>query len=115
MAMPIATVVPPIVLPTALDADVSADEARMKLVRGRLDISGPTTAARIAQELGLAQSLVVIALEQLETELLLQQLELAAHTRLRGVQLPRRRRDVQPILVNRDQIAQLLELHGVSI
>ena len=55
-AMSIAAVVPPIALPAALDADVSADEARMKLVRGRLDISGPTTAGRIAQELGLERN-----------------------------------------------------------
>jgi ATP-dependent helicase Lhr and Lhr-like helicase len=65
-AMPIAAVDPPVSLPAALDSDVAVDEARMKLVRGRLDISGPTTAGRIAQELGLAQPLTEITLEQLE-------------------------------------------------
>ena len=38
----------------------------MLLVRGRLEISGPTTAQRIAAELGMELNDVQIALEQLE-------------------------------------------------
>jgi ATP-dependent helicase Lhr and Lhr-like helicase len=65
-ALPILAVVPPIKLPPALDADVPTDEARMTLVRGRLEISGPTTATSIAGELSMEPSWVQIALEQLE-------------------------------------------------
>jgi ATP-dependent helicase Lhr and Lhr-like helicase len=57
---------PPPSLPEALRSDVAQDDARMQLVRGRLEISGPTTAPRIAAELGMAQDHVQIALEQLE-------------------------------------------------
>ncbi|HVT28169.1 MAG TPA: hypothetical protein VHE81_09145, partial [Lacipirellulaceae bacterium] len=57
---------PPASLPDALRRDVTSDEARMLLVRGRLEISGPTTARRIAAELGMELMSVQIALEQLE-------------------------------------------------
>src|SRR5204862_2855560 len=57
---------PPASLPEALRRDVTVDEGRMLLVRGRLEISGPTTARRIAAELGMELSGVQIALEQLE-------------------------------------------------
>ena len=50
-------------------------------------------------------------LEQLKSELLLQQLQLPAHAGLGGMQLPRGRGDVQTVFVHCDQIAQLLELH----
>ncbi|HEY4233025.1 MAG TPA: DEAD/DEAH box helicase, partial [Lacipirellulaceae bacterium] len=66
VALPIVDVEPTITLPPALNIEVPADDARMKLVRGRLDICGPTTANRISRELGLEQVLVQIALEQLE-------------------------------------------------
>jgi hypothetical protein len=46
-----------------------------------------------------------LALEQLESELLLQQLELPAHPRLRGVQLPRGGRDVEAVLMHGHEIA----------
>ena len=39
--------------PKSLRREVTVDEARMLLVRGRLEISGPTTAERIAAELGM--------------------------------------------------------------
>lgn len=57
---------PPATLPQDLQRDVSLDDARMLLVRGRLEISGPTTAPRIAMDLGMAFNDVQIALEQLE-------------------------------------------------
>jgi ATP-dependent Lhr-like helicase len=53
-------------LPESLRREVTIDEARMLLVRGRLEISGPTTAQRIANELGMGLTDVQIALEQLE-------------------------------------------------
>jgi ATP-dependent helicase Lhr and Lhr-like helicase len=57
---------PPKSLPESLRVDVSTDGARQMLVRGRLEISGPTTAERIADELGMELAGVQIALEQLE-------------------------------------------------
>src|SRR6185503_18153944 len=56
----------PATLPELLRREVTVDEGRMLLVRGRLDISGPTTAERIAAELGMELNGVQIALEQLE-------------------------------------------------
>ncbi|MCI0332817.1 MAG: DEAD/DEAH box helicase [Planctomycetes bacterium] len=53
-------------LPASLRREVSLDDARQQLVRGRLEISGPTTAARIAQQIGMKFDSVQIALEQLE-------------------------------------------------
>ncbi len=57
---------PPASLPEALRRDVSIDKGRQLVVRGRLEISGPTTAERIAQEIGMNLAAVQIALEQLE-------------------------------------------------
>jgi ATP-dependent Lhr-like helicase len=53
-------------LPESLRREVTIDEARMLLVRGRLEVSGPTTAGRIASQLGMRLNDVQIALEQLE-------------------------------------------------
>src|SRR6185436_13415678 len=53
-------------LPESLRNEVPADDGRKLLVRGRLEISGPTTAKRIAEELGMELTHVEIALEQLE-------------------------------------------------
>ena len=47
----------------------------------------------------------------MKTELLFQQLELPADAGLRGMQLPRGRRDVETAFVYRHEIAQLLEFH----
>jgi ATP-dependent Lhr-like helicase len=55
-------------LPLGLDREVSAEEARKTLVRGRVEISGPTTTDRIAVQLGLSTSAVQTALQQLEAE-----------------------------------------------
>jgi hypothetical protein len=52
-----------------------------------------------------------LALEQLKAEFLFQHFELPADAGLRSVQLARRGRDVEAILVNRHEIAQLLEFH----
>ena len=52
-----------------------------------------------------------LALEQLKSEFLLEQLQLAADAGLRGVQLPGGGRDVEAVLVDRHEVAQLLELH----
>lgn len=57
---------PPTTLPESLNIEMAVDEARQLLVRGRLEISGPTTAARIARELGMDLTGAQIALEQLE-------------------------------------------------
>jgi ATP-dependent helicase Lhr and Lhr-like helicase len=65
-ALPLVDKATPPTLPAALRRQVSADEGRMQLVRGRLEISGPTTAQRIAIDLGMNLTSVQIALEQLE-------------------------------------------------
>jgi ATP-dependent Lhr-like helicase len=56
----------PATLREDLQREVSLDDARMLLVRGRLEISGPTTAQRIAGDVGMPLNDVQIALEQLE-------------------------------------------------
>ncbi len=65
-AVPLADTSSPPSLPESLRREVSTDEARMQLVRGRLDISGPTTAERVAAALGMKSNDARIALEQLE-------------------------------------------------
>ncbi|MEX2318087.1 MAG: DEAD/DEAH box helicase [Pirellulales bacterium] len=67
-AIPHAAAEPPVSLPEALLRDVSHQDGRLLLVRGRVEISGPTTANRIAQQLGLEAKGVETALEQLEIE-----------------------------------------------
>jgi ATP-dependent Lhr-like helicase len=57
---------PPTTLPVSLQREVTLDDARQQLVRGRMEISGPTTAARVAQQIGMPLQSVQIALEQLE-------------------------------------------------
>jgi ATP-dependent Lhr-like helicase len=67
-ARPGAEAVPPPNLPKDLDQDVDDEQAIAALVRGRLDISGPVTAEKIAADLGLKGSSVEIALARLEAE-----------------------------------------------
>jgi ATP-dependent Lhr-like helicase len=67
-AMSGAKATPEISLPDALRGEVEAYTARRMLVRGRIEISGPTTSRRIAEQLGLERELVETALEQLELE-----------------------------------------------
>jgi ATP-dependent Lhr-like helicase len=67
-ALAIAAESPPIVLPAALEREVSKEDAQKILVRGRAEISGPTTAARIATQLGMNQDEAQWALVHLENE-----------------------------------------------
>ena len=56
----------PSALPENLRMVVSKNDACMSLVRGWLEVSGPTTAAEIGAKLGMPATNVLIALEQLE-------------------------------------------------
>jgi ATP-dependent Lhr-like helicase len=59
---------PPLSLPQALCREISLEDGRLMLVRGRLEVSGPTHAGRIANEVGLEVRAVETALEQLESQ-----------------------------------------------
>jgi ATP-dependent Lhr-like helicase len=67
-AFPDARPSPHVDLPEALSTSPNADEAIALLVRGRLDVSGPTDADRVAGELGLSIDAVQVALARLEGE-----------------------------------------------
>ncbi|HEY3393229.1 MAG TPA: DEAD/DEAH box helicase, partial [Lacipirellulaceae bacterium] len=67
-ALVIATESPPIVLPASLERAISKEDAQKILVRGRVEISGPTTAARIATQLGMKPDEAQWALVRLESE-----------------------------------------------
>jgi ATP-dependent Lhr-like helicase len=67
-AMPEAVCVPIVHLPAELSAEVDAAAAHIALVRGRIEVAGPVTAAQIAAILGLRESAVSAALEALEGE-----------------------------------------------
>jgi len=64
---------------------------------------------------GGAGQRAALTLEQLKPQLFFQQFELAAHARLRGVQLPCGCRDVQPVFMDGHEIAQLLEFHRPAL
>jgi ATP-dependent helicase Lhr and Lhr-like helicase len=66
VGLPLADDTPPASLPESLQRDVSLDDGRQLLVRGRIEISGPTTAGKIARQLGMTRTVVETALEQLE-------------------------------------------------
>jgi ATP-dependent Lhr-like helicase len=66
--LPVARVVPLVSLPEPLNVEVNPDDARKTLVRGRVEISGPTTDGRVASGLGMAVDAVQTALAQLEAE-----------------------------------------------
>ncbi len=66
--MPEAQVLPALSLPEELLKPVEPEEAAVALVRGRVGITGPVTAAKIAEDLGLTLSSVEIALARLEVE-----------------------------------------------
>src|SRR5690606_19609542 len=53
MALSLRDSEPPATLPASLMREVSSDEACQFLVRGRLEISGPITANRLAEQLGM--------------------------------------------------------------
>jgi len=67
-AMPDAAVEPPVQLPESLDIALSDMDALVTLVRGPIEVAGPTTAASVAGLLGLRESAVQAALEALEGE-----------------------------------------------
>jgi ATP-dependent Lhr-like helicase len=67
-ALVIAAESPPIVLPASLEREMSKENAQKILVRGRVEISGPTTTARIAMQLGIGQDEAQWALTNLESE-----------------------------------------------
>lgn len=67
-AFPQATVEPPLDLPAALIKEWQPSDARVAILRGRLQCSGPTTAAAIASDLGMDVSAVEAALVALEGE-----------------------------------------------
>jgi ATP-dependent Lhr-like helicase len=67
-ALAIAAVSPPIVLPASLERELSKEDAQKILVRGRVEISGPTTTARIATQLGIEPDEAQWALVHLESE-----------------------------------------------
>jgi ATP-dependent Lhr-like helicase len=67
-ACPGGTGAPPPAEPDSLKKVFDEAEAVVALVRGRLEITGPVTAAKIAADLGLAESSVKIALAALEGE-----------------------------------------------
>jgi len=59
---------PPVCVPQALERTVPREEANLALVRGRIEIVGPTSAVKIAVELGMDPKAVLLAMEQLELE-----------------------------------------------
>jgi ATP-dependent Lhr-like helicase len=65
-AFPDAVAEPEIVLPPALQKTYARSEAWVELVRGRIQHSGPMTAASLAEQLGLETSQAASALEALE-------------------------------------------------
>jgi ATP-dependent Lhr-like helicase len=67
-ALPDSVTEPQISLPAELDRTCTSIEGTLTLVRGRLEISGPVTAAEIAVDLGLDEPSVAASLEALEGE-----------------------------------------------
>ncbi|HEV3022417.1 MAG TPA: DEAD/DEAH box helicase, partial [Pirellulales bacterium] len=65
-AFPDARLEPALTLPEHLQRDVTSAEASVALVRGRIEHSGPTTAAEIGTFLGLTEGVTLAALEALE-------------------------------------------------
>jgi len=67
-AFPDAQEVPVLAIPADLQITIEPEEAILALVRGRLGIAGPVTATKIAEDLGLVESSVNVALARLEME-----------------------------------------------
>ena len=61
---------------------------------------------------GDAGEIAPLAHEDLKAQLVLQELDLLAHPRLRGVEFVRRGRDIEPALGDGGEVAQLVELHA---
>ncbi len=62
------TAQPPIVVPPTVQQEWSSVEARLAMVRGFLEVSGPVTAARLAAELAITESQAEATLHALEGE-----------------------------------------------
>jgi len=62
------TAEPSLTIPTGIRTDWSASEAWVQLVRGRMEIVGPTTVERLAQDLGLPDHVIESSLGALEAE-----------------------------------------------
>ncbi len=67
-ALPGALAQPVCPLPASLQGEVDAIAARLEIVRGRMEIAGPTTAGLLSQQLSLRESAVTAALEAIEGE-----------------------------------------------
>jgi ATP-dependent Lhr-like helicase len=67
-AYPTATVTPTPQLPAALDVTIEAIDARIEIVRGRIAVSGPTTATALARKLRLEPSQVFACFEAIESQ-----------------------------------------------
>src|SRR5262249_41962139 len=65
-ALPDAQAIPSVDLPAELMASVDASQAVLNLVRGRVEVSGPVTAKKISDDLGLELLGVESALARLE-------------------------------------------------
>jgi ATP-dependent Lhr-like helicase len=59
---------PSLTIPTGIRTDWSASEAWVQLVRGRMEVVGPTTLERLAQDLGLPDHVIESSLGALEAE-----------------------------------------------
>ena len=71
--------------------------------------------SRFAAGFGESHDAISPPQEDLEPELRLDQLDLFADARLRGVQRFRRGGDVIALTVHFDDVAQLLEIHGGAL
>ncbi len=67
-AFPDAVADPPLDVPAEVRHDWTAEEARVAMVRGLIEISGPVTASEVAAQLGIEQSQADASLEALEGE-----------------------------------------------
>ena len=67
-AFPQAQANPPLEVPEGVRVDWSAEDARVAMVRGLMEVCGPTTSCRLASRLGIALNEADAALEALEGE-----------------------------------------------
>lgn len=67
-AFPQCTAVPPLDVPDGVCRDWNAEDARVAIVRGLIEISGPITAAEVARQIGISINQAEASLEGLEGE-----------------------------------------------
>ncbi|MBI3865651.1 MAG: DEAD/DEAH box helicase [Planctomycetia bacterium] len=67
-AFPDAVADPPLEVPAEIRRDWTAEEARVAMVRGLIEVSGPVTASEVAAQLGIEHSQADASLEALEGE-----------------------------------------------